>query len=63
MSSRRWDGNPQVFGGPQEVRGAVGEGWSDPGWVAEGGTVILRYSVDHMNGEVQWVKVGQVLGE
>ena len=31
--------------------------------VAEGGTVILRYSVDHRKGEVQWVKDGQVLGE
>ena len=47
MSSRRWDGDPQVFGRPQEVRGAVGGGWSGPGWVAEGGMVILRCSVDH----------------
>ena len=31
MSSRRWDGDHEVFGGPQEVRGAVGEGWSGPG--------------------------------
>ena len=31
--------------------------------VAEGGTVILRCSVDHRKGEVQWVKDGQVLGE
>ena len=31
MSSRGWDGDPEVLSGPQEVRGEVGEGWSGPG--------------------------------
>ena len=25
------DSDPEVLGGPQEGRGAVGEGWSSPG--------------------------------
>ena len=31
MSSQGWDGDPEVLGGPQEGRGAVGEGWSGLG--------------------------------
>ena len=31
MSSRGRDGDPEVLGGPQEGRGAVGKGWSGPG--------------------------------
>ena len=31
MSSRGWDGDPKVLGGPHEGRGAVGQGWPGPG--------------------------------